>query len=74
MEREGKCSECNYWLRVDENQGECRFNPPPVTTSPNHPDDRWPHTLGDDWCGRFGKPKQAPFLASGEIQGVKYKK
>lgn len=53
------CANCKWWTIntknvADERRhgafGYCRFNPPVMG---DHDCDRWPCTVGDEWCGRF---------------------
>ena len=44
------CEECRYWCRLDDMDGECRFESP----RPEVCGASWPITYGSHWCGKWG--------------------
>ncbi len=49
------CKFCKYWKKDTEDIGECRFNPPKLSTS--FFTIVWPQSKPDDWCGQFKRIK-----------------
>jgi len=58
MERKERCTECYYWISERKNEGECRVNPPIVTTESEYWKYHWPKTLSTEWCGKFEERKR----------------
>jgi hypothetical protein len=55
------CINCRFWGSFgDDENGQCRINPPVIHAQLIHlvdeipiEDGMWPWTLHNDWCGRF---------------------
>lgn len=56
----GTCKTCRWWKRGDDEDGECRLNPPTATTYAmgcslffwTSQGSDWPETHKDDFCGK----------------------
>lgn len=46
-----QCANCRFWRLIEQN-GECRLNPPVVTTEGESNYTMRPMTEPDDWCGQ----------------------
>jgi len=53
----GKCAECRFWVKDDDDLGFCHANPPTIQESSREEGcgyfGIWPKTSEEDWCGKF---------------------
>jgi hypothetical protein len=58
-----KCADCKFWQAVDYTHGECHRRSPLM--------DRWPYTIGTDWCGEFEiSPSRVPCAVCSKPVGL----
>ena len=53
-----RCRNCAYFLRIDDDSGECRSHPPNVIAQSNRPLGFWAIVRPGDYCGKFSMSRK----------------